>query len=102
MPNTAITVSCGKLYNVFEKSVKSTNLNLSMDQIVEVRVRDNLSSQYIKAENTEMEINEIVETLGCKFIEYIISLTTPCNHVAASNHTACANPARNIINAFLD
>lgn len=101
MPNTAITVSCGKLYEVFEKSVKSTNLNLSMDSIIEVRVRDNLSSQYIKSENTEMEINEIVETLGCKFIEYIISLTTPCNHVVASNHTACANPAGNIINAFL-
>lgn len=61
---------------------------------------DNLSLQYIKAENTEMEINEEVETLGCKFIEYIISLTTLCNHVAASNHTACANPTRNTINAF--
>lgn len=100
LPNTAITVSCSKLYEVFEKSVKSTNLNLSMDSIIEVRVRDNLSSQYIKAENTEMEITEIVETLGCKFIEYIILLTTPCNHLAASNHTACANPTRNTINAF--
>lgn len=47
-----------------------------------------------------MEINEVVETLGCKFIEYIISLTTLCNHVAASNHTACDNPTRNTINAF--
>lgn len=53
LPNTAITVSCGKLYKlyeVFEKSVESTNLNLSMDSIIEVRMRDNLSSQYIKAE----------------------------------------------------
>lgn len=96
-----IIVFCGKLYEVFEKSVKFINLNLLMDLIIEVRVRDNLLLQYIKVENIEMEINEIVEILGCKFIEYIILLIILCNYVVVFNYIVCVNFVRNIINVFL-
>lgn len=49
----------------------------------------------------EMEINEIVEILGCKFIEYIILLIILWNYVVVFNYIVCVNFVRNIINVFL-
>ena len=69
--NTAINFSDGKLHELFEKCVFTKKLNLSIDSVIEVRMRESISAPFVTAENTEMDVTEILQTLGCKCMEYI-------------------------------
>lgn len=104
--NTAINFSDGKLHELFEKCVFTKKLNLSMDSVIEVRMRESISALFVTAENTEMDVTEILQTLGCKCMEYIIDrnvLSPSYNQVDLAASCSIANPTTgmsNTVNAF--
>lgn len=52
----------GKFYD--EKCVESKDIILSVDSIVEVRLREGQNAQFIIADNADMDVSEITSTLN--------------------------------------
>jgi hypothetical protein len=98
LQSTAMNFSGGQLYELYERCVRMKGLNLSIDSIIEVRMRESMSSQFITAENSEMNTNDIVETLGCKYVEFLIDrnrLSSPSrsSHVDVAASSSACNPS---------
>lgn len=64
MANTVTNFSGGKFYELFEKCVESKNIILSVDSIVEVRLREGQNAQFIIADNADMDVSEVTSTLN--------------------------------------
>lgn len=62
LANTVTNFSGGKLYD--EKCVESKDIILSVDSIVEVRLREGHNAQFIIADNADMDVSEITSTLN--------------------------------------
>ena len=62
-------------FELFEKCVISKRITLSTDSIVEIRLRENQQSQsqFILADNADMNVSEITASLSCKFVQFIIT-----------------------------
>ena len=69
-------------------------------------MRECISAPFVTAENTEMDVTEILQTLGCKCLEYIIdrNVHSPSyNQVDLAAFCSIANPTTgmsNTVNAF--
>ena len=103
--NTSINFSDGKLHELFEKCVFTKKLNLSIDSVIEVRMRESISAPFVTAENTEMDVTEILQTLGCKCMEYIIDrnvLSPSYNQVDLAASCSIANPTTGMSNTVND
>lgn len=87
LANTVTNFSGGKFYELFEKCVESKNIILSVDSIVEVRLREGQNAQFIIADNADMDVSEVTSTLNCKFVQFIIA-----QQLALTSSSACKEP----------
>lgn len=85
LANTVTNFSGGKFYD--EKCVESKDIILSVDSIVEVRLREGQNAQFIIADNADMDVSEITSTLNCKFVQFIIA-----QQLALTSSSACKEP----------
>ena len=84
LANTVTTFTGETFFELFEKCVISKRITLSTDSIVEIRLRENQQSQFILADNADMNVSEITASLSCKFVQFIITQ----KHALASS-TSC-------------
>ncbi|XP_056008509.1 uncharacterized protein LOC130051170 [Ostrea edulis] len=90
LSNTATNFTGGTFSELFEKCVHSKNITLSTDSIVEIRLREDRQAQFMLADNADMDVSEIAATLGCKFVQFIITRTLA---LTSSNSCHEHNPA---------
>lgn len=67
--------------------MESKDTILSVDSIVEVRLREGQNAQFIIAGNADMDVSEITSTLNCKFVQIIIA-----QQLALTSSSACKEP----------